>query len=70
MKYTVEDLFAFMESGKEVKVTCDTGETFSGRCWAYTEATNLEEYGIDEPSIEVQDTVLYLSDIQKIEYID
>lgn len=70
MKYTVEEMFAFMESGKRVKVTCDTGEVFSGTCVAYSEATNLEEYGVDEPSIEVQDTILFQRDIQKIEYIN
>lgn len=70
MKYSLKDLFDFMESEKVVKVTCLDGEVFQGRCWAYSSVQNLEEDGVDEPSLEVQDTVLYLSDIQTIEYVD
>ncbi len=70
MKYTQKDLFDFMESEKQVKVTCTDGKTFMGRCWAYSAVQNEEEDGIDEPSLEVQDTMLYLSEIEKIEYLD
>ncbi len=70
MKYTMRDLFDFMESGKQVRVTSVDGKTFSGRCWAYSDVCNLEEEGIDEPSLEVLDTMLYLSEIQSIEYLD
>lgn len=70
MKYSLKDLFDFMESEKVVKVTCLDGKIFQGRCWAYSSVQNLEEDGVDEPSLEVQDTVLYLSDIQTIEYAD
>lgn len=70
MKYSLKDLFDFMESGKQVRVTCTDGKTFTGRCWAYSSVQNLEEDGIDEPSIEVRDTTIYLSEIEKIEYVD
>lgn len=70
MKYSMKDLFDFMESGKQVKVTCHDGSVFQGRCWAYSDVCNLEEDGIDEPSLEVQDTVVYLSGILTIEYVD
>jgi hypothetical protein len=64
----MEDLFVFMESGKAIKVTDTDGKVYIGKCWAYSDVQNKEESGIDEPSIEVQDTILYLSEIQKIEY--
>ena len=70
MKYTQEDLYKFMDSRRPVKVTCTDGEAFSGMCWAYSSGHNLEEEGIDEPSIEVCDTLLYLHEIEKIEYVD
>lgn len=70
MKYSLKDLFDFMESEKQVKVTCNDGKTFSGRCWVYSGVQNLEEDGVNEPSLEVQDTMLYLSDIRTIEYVD
>ena len=69
-KYTMEDLFSFMDARKPVKVTCADGKVFSGMCWAYSDAFNMEEEGIDEPSLEVQDTILYLHEIQKIEFVD
>ena len=69
-KYTMEDLFSFMDARKPVKVTCTDGKVFSGMCWAYSDAFNMEEEGIDEPSLEVCDTMLYLSDVDKIEYAD
>jgi small nuclear ribonucleoprotein (snRNP)-like protein len=70
MKYTLKDLFDFMESGRPVKVTCKDGKIFQGRCWAYSSVQNMEEDDIDEPSLEVQDTILYLSEIQTIEYLE
>lgn len=70
MKYVTKDLFCFMESGRQVRVTDTDGKTYVGKCWAYSAVQNKEEDGIDEPSIEVQDTILYLSDIHKIEYVD
>ena len=70
MKYTLKDLFDFMESGRYVRVTCTDGKIFRGRCWAYSSIQNMEEDGIDEPSLEVQDTILYLSEIQTIEYLE
>ena len=70
MKYTERDLFDFMDSQRPVKVTCKDGKTFIGMCWAYSSTFNKEEDGIAEPSIEVWDTVIYLSDIERIEYAD
>lgn len=70
MKYQLKDLFDFMESGRQVKVTDTDGKTYIGRCWAYSDVQNKEEDGIEEPSIEIQDTILYQSEIQEIEYVD
>ena len=70
MKYTLRDLFDFMESGRPVKVTCVDGKAFQGRCWAYSSVQNMEEDGINEDSLEVESTMLYLSDIELIEYLD
>lgn len=70
MKYTQKDLFDFMASGKNVKVYSTGGKTYSGKCYAYSSGTNKEEFGVDEPSIEVCDILLYLSEIEKIEYAD
>ena len=67
--YTMKELFDFMESEKEVRVTSVDGKVYTGRCWAYGDVQNDEEYGINEPSLEVQDTTLYASEIEKIEYI-
>lgn len=68
--YTLKDLFAFMDAKRPVKVTSISGKVYSGMCWAYSDVFNMEEEGIDEPSLEVQDTILYLHEIQKIEYAD
>ena len=70
MKYSMKELFDFMESERRVKVTCTNGKSFSGRCWAYSDVCNMEEYGINEPSIEIGSTMIYQSEIQSIEYID
>lgn len=70
MRYCMKDLFDFMESGKEIKVTDTDGKVYIGKCWAYSDVQNKEESGVDEPSIEVQDTILYLTEIQKIEYVE
>ena len=68
--YTMKDLFLFMDTGRSVRVTCTDGRVFEGRCWTYGDVQNEEEYGIEEPSIEVQDTMLFASEIEKIEYSD
>ena len=70
MSYSLKDLFDFMESGRPVKVTCTDGKVFQGRCWAYSSVTNLEEDGIDEPGLEVGNTMLYLSEISIVDYLD
>lgn len=68
--YTMKDLFAFMDSKRPIKVTCKDGKSYTGMCWAYSDVFNMEEEGIDEPSIEVWDTMIYLSEIESIEYAD
>ena len=70
MKYSEDQLFAFMDARRPVKVTSVSGKVYTGMCWAYSCGFNMEEEGIDEPSLEVQDTLLFLHEIQKIEYAD
>lgn len=70
MSYTEKQLFDFMDARRPVKVTSVRGNVYSGMCWAYSSGYNLEEEGVDEPSLEVQDTLLFLHEIQKIEYAD
>ena len=71
MRYTEKKLFDFMDSEREVCVTCTDGQIFSGRCWAYCAVENEEEDGVFEPSLDVgPGTVLYISRIEKIEFID
>ena len=59
-----------MDEKRPVRVTSKTGKIYTGLCWAYSDVFNMEEDGIDEPSLEVQDTILYLHEIQKIEFAD
>ena len=70
MNYSLQDLFNFMESGNVVKATCVDGQILQGRCWAYSSVQNMEEDGINEPSLEIGNTMLYLSEIEHIEYVD
>lgn len=69
-KYTMRDLFGFMDAKRPVRVICTDGRVFEGPCWAYGDVQNEEEYGVDEPSLEVQDTMLFSSEIQEIEFVD
>lgn len=70
MKYTLQELMTFMESAKKVRVTCTDGTAYTGRCWAYSAGTNLEEFGVDDHSVEIGDTQIYLKEINTIEYAD
>lgn len=71
MKYSMDDLFDFMDSGRTVRVTDSDGKTHIGKCWAYGDVQNDEEYGVNEPSLDVGPGVsLYASEIEKIEYVD
>ena len=47
-KYTMQDLFAFMDSRRPVKVTSISGKVYSGMCWAYSDVFNMEEEGMEE----------------------
>lgn len=69
MKYSEKDLFDFMDSKRPVKVTATNGKVFTGMCWAYSAVFNDEEDGVMEPSLEIGNTALYLSEIEKIEYM-
>ena len=69
MSYTMEELFAFMDSERIVRVTDDEGNTYVGQCWAYNAVQNLEEYGVEEPSLEIgPGELLFASEIRKIEF--
>lgn len=70
MAYTEEQLYGFMDARKIVRVTSITGKVYTGMCLAYSSACNQDDFGVDEPSLEVQDTVLYLHEIQRIEFVD
>ena len=48
-KYTMKDLFGFMDAKRPVRVTCTDGRVFEGPCWAYGDVQNEEEYGVAEP---------------------
>ena len=69
MKYTEKDLYDFMDSGRQILLTTTDGLQFEGQCWAYCETVSHEEFGFDEPCIEIGSTVILLSEIQTIEYI-
>lgn len=66
----MKDLFNFMDTGKTVKVTGKSGETYVGRCWAYGDVQNESDYGVAEPSVEVQDTMIFSSEIEKSEFVE
>lgn len=70
MAYSEKQLFEFMDSERQVLVTCDDGQLFKGRCWAYGSVYNDEEFKRIEPSLQVGSTVLYAGEIAKIEYAD
>ena len=52
-KYTMKNLFGFMDAKRPVRVTCTDDRVFEGPCWAYGDVQNEEEYGVDEPGLEV-----------------
>lgn len=66
MIYTEKQLFDFMDAKRPVKVTTVDGDVFTGICWAYSSVTNASEFGVDAPSIEVQDTIIFAHDIKEI----
>lgn len=69
MKYTMRDLYDFMDAGRPVKVTCTDGQIFTGLCWAYYDVIDMRDSDIEEPYLEVQDTALRLNKIDRIEFI-
>jgi len=70
MSCTEKELFEIMDSGREVRVTCKDGKTFTGRCWAYGAVVSEEEFGIKEPTLDVGcGTMLALSEIEKVEML-
>lgn len=71
MKVTEKELFDFMDSDREVRVTCADGEILEGKCWAYGAAVSGAEFGEDEPCLDVGcGTIIPLSQIKAIEYVD
>lgn len=70
MTYSEKQLFDYMDSKREVLVTCDDGQTFKGRCWAYGSIYNEEEFERHEPSLQIGSTTLFVSEIEKIEYAE
>ena len=69
MIYTEKELNEFMDSRRPVKVTSINGNVYTGMCWVYSSVCNDEEFGVDDASLEVQDTILYLHEIEKIEFV-
>ena len=45
MRPTEKDLFDYMDSGRDVRVTCTDGDTLTGRCWAYGAVVSEKEFG-------------------------
>lgn len=74
MRYTESDLFDFMktsDSGKKVEITTEDDKKFIGSCWAYSATQCREEYGVDEPCLEVgPGLIISASEIKKIDIID
>ena len=68
MSYTEQQLFSFMAEERPVKVTSISGKVYVGLCFAYSSVTNEIDFGINQPSLEVQDTILYSDEIKSIEY--
>ena len=53
MKVTEKELFDFMDSGRNVRVTCTNGDVLVGQCWAYGAEVSEEEFGEKEPCLDV-----------------
>lgn len=76
MRYTTEQLFAFMEENRPIRAISIRGNVYHGFCWAFSEVQNEEEDGVPEPSLEIgpigkgPHVVLYASEIEKIEFLD
>lgn len=71
MKITEKELFDFMDSDREVRVTCTDGDILTGKCWAYGAMVSKEEFGEDEPCLDVGcGTIIPLSQIKYIEYAE
>ena len=70
MIYTETQLFDFMAAERPVKVTSTDGTVYTGVCFAYSSVANEVDFGVDAPSLEVQDTVLYLHEIKTIEFMN
>ena len=71
MRPTEKDLFDYMDTGRDVRVTCTDGDTLTGRCWAYGAVVSEKEFGEDEPCLDVGcGTIVALSQIESIEFAD
>ena len=67
---TGKDLFDFMDSGRKVKVTCKDGMEFSGYCLAYSDVFLEESDGVRDYGLDIDGTLIFLHEMQSVEYID
>ncbi len=56
--------------GKDVRVTTSDGSVFTGTAEAYPSGYGLHEFGVAEESLCIGDTMLFLSEIVRVEPLD
>lgn len=71
MTVTEKEMFDFMDSRRNVRVTCTDGDVLVGQCWAYGAEVSEEIFGEKEPCLDVGcSTIIPMSQIDRIEYAD
>ena len=55
--------------GKKIRITTEGGTVFSGTAEVYPSGYGLHEFGCAEESIMIEDTIIFHSDIKKIEVL-
>lgn len=55
--------------GKKIRITTEGGTVFSGTAEVYPPGYGLHEFGCAEESIMIEDTIIFHSDIKKIEVL-
>ena len=71
MTVTEKEMFDFMDSRRNVRVTCTDGGVLVGQCWAYGAEVSEELVGEKEPCLDVGcSTIIPMSQIDRIEYAD
>ena len=53
--------------GREIRVTAEDGTVFTGTAEAFPSGYGLHEFGREEECVRLDDVVLFLSDIRRIE---